>query len=688
MKLTLGKSIVLLLVGILIGTALLLGSVAFFTTRDSIVNLRRDLLKQVDERVQQRMQAYFDRAGPAIEFLETAVFPDPGVVEADAGDWEDKARLLNAYLKTEPDIVWIYYAEESTGYMLGCNIDPRGRFTITRIHPDKGRIAEGFVVGKDGSLAPVELVPRNPNPYDPRLRPWYSKATSNEGMVWTPPYGFLSSRIVGITAARARRAPDGEVLGVFGADLELGRLGAFLDEFEIGEDGAAFLMLEGGASVVPVSARNNPNVAVLQGAIEGHTWDFTGLEIGMTQEERFSHEKVDYISLVQPINIPGPTRYYAAVIVPRTAYLDIVYRNLLLTVALGAVILALAIGLGVRQARRVTEPLARISEELDSIGNLRFRESELEVDSNIHEVASFSDSVGKMKVSLRAFSRYVPRDLVRLLLSRGDEANLGGVLRKVTVVFTDLAGFTAYSESLTPDEAFSELSKFLEVVADCQEKRGGITSSFTGDGTLALFNAPEEQSGHETAACLSALEILAALDRLNRKRRNRGLFEFHARIGINTADVLLGNLGTRERFAYTAIGDGVNLASRLEGLSKLYGTEILVGVDCREAIGEAVEWRLVDRIAVVGRKQATEIYEPLGIPGEVEEEILEARDFYESALRDYFEGKLPEALEGFRKASLALPSDEAARVLSKRCEHYREVGLPGDWNGTYIARVK
>lgn len=688
MKLTLGKSIVLLLVSLLLGTALLLGGVAYITTRNSVVSLRRDLLKQVDERVQQQMQAYFDRTEPAIEFLETAVFPDPDIEEASAAHWKEEARLLSAYLKTEPDIVWIYYAEESTGYMLGCNIDQSGRFTVSRIHPDNNRIAQGYVVEKDGALVPVELIPQNPNPYDPRDRPWYQQAVENEGMIWTPPYGFLSSRVVGITAARARRDSDGNVLGVFGADLELGRLGAFLDEFEIGENGSAFLLLDGGASVVPVSARKHIHAAPLQEAIESHAWDFSELQIEETLEEQFSHRGVDYLSLIQPIDIPGPTRYYAAVVVPRTEYLDLVYRNLYVTIALGVLILAIAIALGVGQARRVTKPLARISEELDCLGNLQFRDSEFNVPSNIREVASFNDSVGKMKVSLRAFSRYVPRDLVRMLLSRGDEANLGGVLRKVTVVFTDLAGFTAFSESLTPDDAFSELSEFLEIVAQCQEERGGITSSFTGDGTLALFNAPEEEEGHEANACLSALEILRELHELNRKRREKGLFEFQARIGINTADVLLGNLGTRERFAYTAIGDGVNLASRLEGLSKLYGTEILVGIDCREAVGEQLEWRLVDRIAVVGRKQSTEIFEPLGLAGEVGKEVLEARDSYEAALRLYFEGRLEEAFSAFEKTSVIWPEDEATKVLRTRCEHYLKVGLPENWNGTYTVRVK
>ncbi|MDF1824683.1 MAG: adenylate/guanylate cyclase domain-containing protein [Verrucomicrobiales bacterium] len=684
MRTTLGKSIVILVVGTLLGTAFLLGSVAYLTTRSSIVNLRRDLLKQVDERVQERVQQYFDRAGDALNFLERVVFTDP---DLESG-WEGEARLLDSYLKIEPGIVWFYYADHESGAMLGCNIDQLGRYVISWIHPDNSRIARGFEVQEDGSLETVELVPKNPNPYDPRDRPWYQKAIAGEGLVWTPPYGFLSSKVIGITAARALRDDSGKVRGVLGADFELGRLAAFLDEFDVGESGAAFILMDGGVAVVPGAARAGEHVETLQNAFESRYWDFSDLKVDETLEEGFEHEGKRYLALIQPIDLPGPTRYFAGVVVPRDEYLSIVYRNLILTIVLGILILGIATALGVWQARRVTGPLARIGDELENIGNLSFQDGEVDVRSNIREVAIFSDSVGKMKVSLRAFSRYVPRDLVRLLLSRGDEANLGGSLRKVTVVFTDLVGFTAFSESLTPDEAFSELSEFLEIVAECQEKFQGITSSFTGDGTLALFNAPKDHSGHERDACFSALELLAALRRCNEVRKAEGKFEFHARIGINTADVLLGNLGTRERFAYTAIGDGVNLASRLEGLSKFYGTEILVGSDTREAAEEEIEWRLIDRIAVVGRRQATKIYEPLGRKGELDDVTLRGRDQYEAALESYFEGNLDAALAEFHEAALNLPRDRPTRVLMSRCQRYLREGLPENWNGTFSATLK
>jgi adenylate cyclase len=685
---TLGRSIVLLLSGLLLGTGLFVGGVGFFAAKSSITELRGILLTQVDGQVQQRLQAYFDRVEPALEFIEEAVFDDPKFIE----NWKTHAPLLTEFIKTEPDIIWLYYAEEKTGHLLGVNVDPDGRYIVSRVHTDNNRISRGYEVQPDDSITEVELLPVNPGEYDPRERPWYRQAVEAKGTAWTPPYQFVESDIIGITAARAVRTPDNKIRGVLAADLELQRIGVFLDSFEIAKGGGAFLLLEDGSPVVPERKRTIPNVGPLHGAMAVQRWDLSTVKSGETIELEFTHAENDYLAMIQELALPGKTRYFGAVVVPSNAYLEKVTRNALITMVACGGIFFLAIILGIWQARRVTTPLEKLGDELEQIGNLSFRDSGLQVRSPIREVAMFSDSVGKMKISLRAFSRYVPRDLVRLLLARGEEAKLGGELRKVTAVFTDLAGFTSMSESLSPDEAFNELSVFLEIIATTQEKYHGITSNFTGDGTLALFNAPEELPNHGTNACLAALEALETLNELNEQRRDEGKFEFKARIGINTAEVLLGNLGTRERFAYTAIGDGVNLASRIEGLGKLYRIEILVGGDCHYEVGDEIEWRLVDRISVVGRHQANDIYQPLGKKREVDSKILLARNAYEAALQKYFEGEFAEALVAFRSSESVWPNgeDPPTRVMIERLERLLKTGesAPPDWNGIYEVQSK
>lgn len=683
---TLRGSIVLLLTGLLVGAFFLIGSVGYVTTYSSVETLRRSLLTQIDKRVQQEMQDYFDSAEPALSFMERAVFLEMDFMRY----WEKSGRLLARYLETQPNLVWMYYAEESTGNLLGTVYDAdTNRYLITYIHERNDRLSQSYQVFNDGFVRPTAPRPGEDQPYDPRERPWYERAVASEGVIWTAPYDFLSRNLIGITAARARRGPDGNVLGVYAVDFTLQGIAQFLDDFEVGETGAAFLMLEDGSFVVEAEERQNPNIPELQEALKSQSWkELQSLETGMTLEREFRSDGVSYVALMQPIDLPGTTRYFATVIVPEADFLGMVTRNSWMALFIGLAVLLAAIGLGTWFAKRVTEPLAAISDELESIGNLRFREQGLYLRSNIREVALFNDSVGKMKISLRAFSRYVPRDLVRQLLAQGDEAQLGGRLQKLTVVFTDLAGFTKMSEEMSPNDAFAELSAFLEVVADTQQEYGGITSTFTGDGTLALFNAPDELENHESNAVQAALDCVSTLDKVNESRRKAGKPEFFARIGVNTADVLLGNLGTQERFAYTAIGDGVNLASRLESLNKFYGTHVLVGEECQKATGEEFEWRHIDRISVFGRNQPTDIYEPLGRQGKVDKTVLKAKAHYEKGLHYYFEEQFSKARAEFEAAREFLPQDNASNTMLKRCDEYAHHGPPKGWDGVFAVPFK
>ncbi|MEM8955274.1 MAG: adenylate/guanylate cyclase domain-containing protein [Verrucomicrobiota bacterium] len=682
---TLGKTIVFLLVGLLVGTVLLIGSVAFFTTRASVESLRDELMVQIDEGVQAKMQGYFDGALPALEFMEGAVFIRANVME----EWEDAMLTLARFLRTEPDLQFLYYGDRSSGGVLGVIRDEEGRYLVNRT-PRAGILPETYEIMDDGRVERFEPVPGTLQPYDARARPWFQEAVRTEGVVWTAPYVFLNSEFVGITAAVARRDGEGRVEGVFAADIVLRDMAAFLDDIEVGKTGTAFLMLGDGTFPVMDGARGRMQAGEQRAALRSADLEgeLVALEEGAELRREIRYGGIDYVALIEPIELPGRVRYFAGVIVPTEDFMGEVWRNAWLTVGAALLVLGVAIVIGVWLARRVTEPLAVISGELEGIGKLSFPEGGPEVNSSIREVALFSDSVGKMKVSLMAFSKYVPRDLVRTLLARGDEAKLGGRLQSVTVQFTDLAGFTTMSEGMSPDEAFAELSEFLEVVAENQHRVGGITSNFTGDGTLAIFNAPEPLDHHEEKAVQAALDTLSDLRELNGQREREGKLPFRARLGINTAEVLLGNLGTRDRFAYTAIGDGVNLASRIEGLGKLYGTEILVGEECRQATRHVFEWRMIDRIAVVGRRQSVVVYEPLGKGGEVSGEVLQARDLYEQALEHYFSGDFEGAERVFDKVRKRRPGDMAAAVMVERCRAFQEVAPPAGWDGVYVAPFK
>jgi adenylate cyclase len=209
-----------------------------------------------------------------------------------------------------------------------------------------------------------------------------------------------------------------------------------------------------------------------------------------------------------------------------------------------------------------------------------------------------------------------------------------------------------------------------------------------GDGILAFFNAPNAVPDHAAQACRSALRAQEYLTAMRAWSAQVGAPVYRARIGLHMGDVLVGNIGTPERFSYTIIGDPVNLASRLEGLNKAYGTYICASEELREAAGPEFEWRHLDRVAVVGRTEGTLVSELLGLRGKVAPEVLRARDLYEEALAAYFARRFGEAVVGFRAAAAARPGDKGAVVMAERARELAEHGVAPDWDGIYLVTSK
>jgi adenylate cyclase len=279
-------------------------------------------------------------------------------------------------------------------------------------------------------------------------------------------------------------------------------------------------------------------------------------------------------------------------------------------------------------------------------------------------------------------------ELVGDLLTRGEEAHLGVQYRRMTIHFSDVAGFSRIAERLSPEQLIAQLSEYLlEMTAILREEHGTI-DKFLGDGILAFFNAPQDVPDHPRRACLSAIRCMTRLDELNRTWQAQGKSAFTVRIGLHVDDTLVGNIGTPDRFDYTVVGDPVNLASRLESLNKLYGTSILTSEVVRQEAGPGFEWRTLDRVAVVGRERDTLVCELLGEAGALPPHIMQARDTYEAALGAYVDGEFAAAAAGFRAASALWPEDHAAVEMAARADTLAHEPAPAGWRGVYEQTVK
>jgi len=282
-----------------------------------------------------------------------------------------------------------------------------------------------------------------------------------------------------------------------------------------------------------------------------------------------------------------------------------------------------------------------------------------------------------------AFKNYLSDSLLAEVMKNPGALNLGGEKKLVTVFFSDLAGFTTLSEKLPAEEVVHILNTYLERMTSVIMEGGGFVNKFEGDAIMAFWGAPLASEQQAALAMRAALRCQEELLALNVDFAKSGLPRLGMRIGINSGEVIVGNIGSRKRFEYTVIGDAVNLASRLEGINKQYGTEIICGaLSGRMAAGEIV-LRQLDRVRVKGKLVPEEIFEVVGGRGSVPDaKALQLRRF-EQGLQLYFAGDFPAALEVFTILDDDLPS----QVFAKRCRYLIE-NPPASWDGSWTFTEK
>ncbi len=240
-----------------------------------------------------------------------------------------------------------------------------------------------------------------------------------------------------------------------------------------------------------------------------------------------------------------------------------------------------------------------------------------------------------------AFSHYVDPTVVQQIADTSENIVLGGEERELTLLFSDIAGFTTLSEKLKPLDLFTLMSAYLSKMTDILTSHGGTLDKYIGDAVMGFYGAPISQVDHAKRACTTALAMREKLPEFNAGLVQQGLDPIDFRVGIASGKVMVGNIGSSDRFNYTVLGDTVNLASRLEGTSKEYGTHILVAEPTMLATKEFFHFRQVDRIAVKGKTEGIAIYELIAPITDTLDLSIYRR--YEAGLGQYFAEKYLEA---------------------------------------------
>lgn len=658
-KLKLRPTILGWFTGLLLLTVLSIGGFAYHETRETLDFLTAQHLESVAHSTRAEVRHLLAPAPRILTELE--LLASEGVLPEH--DTRALGMVFVERMRQNPEIGWLGYANRADRSFTGGTRSSHHGLRWYRSDPAvNGGVSTEFAVNERGQWSPES--PASPDPYDPTTRPWFQEALEHPELRWLEPYQFTDGQWgMSVTQAVVR---DGEIVGVLLADYFLADLTQFLSKVEVGRTGRVEILTRDGL----VLGDSEAHIAELLTAMskEGvHQLDVLGAPHRVTWE---------------PFVIDGGLDWNIAVIVPESELSGVATRNAWRTLQVGLIALILALLSASWFARAVSRPIREMSAMMERIARLDIPETEIPA-SPIAEIHTMALAMGSMKAGLSSFARYVPVSLVRLLLDRGVAAKLGAEPHRITVMFSDIAGFTPLLESTPPAVVVEALGDYLEKLGAAITAHDGVVSQYLGDGILAYWGTPIPAEDHEVRACLAVLAMRDASRALARQAQDRGAPLLHTRFGINTGDVLVGNIGSPERFNYTALGDSVNTAARIEGLNKVYGTEVLLGEATAARIAHAIVTRPIDRVRMKGKLVGVLVYELIGEVGKVDEETLDRVRIYTNALSAYQARDFTSALALFEQLD-----DAPSRVQAARCRESLERPPSADWDGTARMHTK
>jgi adenylate cyclase len=280
----------------------------------------------------------------------------------------------------------------------------------------------------------------------------------------------------------------------------------------------------------------------------------------------------------------------------------------------------------------------------------------------------------------KALKGYVSEQVMHHVMQHPEGLELGGIQVNATVLFSDIAGYSKISENMTPKELFTTLNEYFKRIGDVIMEQEGMINKYIGDAVMAVWNTPIVHQDHSALACHAALEMKQIVDAMP---------EIKARIGINTGPLAAGNLGHSERMEYAVIGDAVNLASRLEGANKPFGTDIMISETTEEMVRGKFLLRPLDRIRVVGRENPVQVYELLaGIDEPVQDELHELVQSFDNVLAAYEAREWAEASDFVQQHLKRFPNDKVATIYLERCSQFSVTAPPPDWDGVFALKSK
>ncbi|MBX3096022.1 MAG: hypothetical protein KF812_04095 [Fimbriimonadaceae bacterium] len=665
-------------------TALVVGGLAQWNSKRVADELLTELTTSIASQSADRTLSHLKDSEPALRLARSVVLSrlvyGAGDNPADPEIWQARARLLAQVLFSSPGVTQVYIADRQGFLVKVRRTGAIAEVETAQPRANRSTLWNRYELTAKGILNPLPPVEdANAATFDPRKRGWYQQAIQDDSVQWTDVYRFVRSEANGVTAAVRLVDPNGEgIVGVLAADIEVSDMNAYLAGIETAGSGRVYL-LDGQGRVIAepestdsgdglMNATDSPD-SVLRAAA-------SSLSVPDVQPHRMVRVGAKggrYLAAAVPVPLRPADPWWIVVAVPEAAVAGLVQRQTMTTIFLSLLGLVVTLVAAWWLARRIAAPLQRFEEEMHDVGQLRFHAGRLPR-TGLREIDGMATELERLKTSVSAFEKYVPPELVRMIHTGGRPVELGVERATVAVMFADIIGFSRLSQESEPEALTIQLADFYVNMEEVVSAQGGVVDKFGGDSVMALWGTPARPSTNPGRAA-----ILAGLDYIHNQRAEPS--KLHCGIGIHLGTAVVGNIGTPKRMNYTAIGDTVNLANRIEDLTRVFRVDLLVSKAAWDHVGDDVLGREIDTVVVRGRDEPVVIYQPL-----IRKELATDQDYrlvelYEHGLALYRRKMFEEAATVLADLLVEIPYDVPAEVLLKRCLSFQKKPPKPDWDG-------
>lgn len=535
----------------------------------------------------------------------------------------------------------------------------------------------------DGTII-KEVNPTEIN-FDPRKRPWYIQAKEAKKTILTKIYKFTANKLLGVTFATPVYDKNGKLRGVFGIDISLDWISWYINEQKLTKNEVVFLITTDGKIIAGSRQLKNDilkNIKTLDAA--GLAKSFNVYKTTHKGRFKFEFEGDTYLANYKIIPQLSDQKLIIGIVIPEDDFIGNLKKGSLIVIGSSLIVLLLSILLVSKFITQVVvKPIKKLVKKTEKIKRFEL-DGEENIKSRIKEVILLADAIKSMVSGLKSFQKYVPVTLVRQLLLARDTASIGGSKKYLAILFTDIKNFTSLSENMDPDELLKNMCDYFDELSKIITTEKGTIDKYIGDSIMAFWGAPLPVNNPSQLAASAALKCRRRLQELNSEWKKQGKSPLITRFGIHIGDVVVGNIGSTERINYTVIGDATNVASRLEGLNKIYGTSIIVSDAIYQILKDQFVLRKIDSVNMKGKIINNDVYELLAEnKNELSFNIDHYKEVFDQGIDAYKKRSWDQAIIYFDNCLKIYPADTIARVFLKRCKRFKKTPPLKTWDGTW-----